>query len=451
MSTTMTPPAATGGSNFDQIGAALAGPEPSQAGSDATTGTTDEPVVDTPPVEADSTPAEETQPVEDAAAETTEQPETEVNPYEVDEGEDVTPQTLNTLLQTDRGRQIYQSFKAMREFAKPIDQGGIGHAPTVEQLRDYYSTYTDRVMMDHDLSSQNPQQADRLVNFLFDPKRGPGTNVVAQQIAPSLAKLSPETYAAAAQPFIQNYAGALYERYQQAKESGDDKLRGALWFAANIANYDMTGKWLNEAPPNGNGNGNGQPANGQADPLSARQAELDRRQAELDQQAQQVYQRQNAEWQSTVNRQIGSAVTSEIDKALAPLKASSTERNYKMYARDFHELVTKSANRDPQAYKLYMVKVDQARRDPNVNLAAEYVKLIQPVIKAERVKFLEEAGVAGKQLSDARHAELRQIDGKKGVPNGAGSAGPPATKPISRQPGEQSADFNLRQLRALMG
>lgn len=447
MATTMTPPS-TGGSNYDKIGAALASPEPSQAGSDATTGTTEETVVDTP-VEAEPVTDTDTQPASDtestSTTETQDKPQAEVNPYEVDEGEDVTPQTLNTLLASDRGRQIYQSFKTLREFSKPLEQGGVGHVPTVEQLRDYYSTYRDRVVMDHDLSSANPQQAERLVNFLFDPKRGAGTHTVAQQLAPALARLNPETYAAAAQPFIQNYAGALFERYQQAKESGDDKLRSALWYAANVANYDMTGQWLKDAPGQQNGNGNG---NGQPDPLAQRRAELDQRQADLDRRQQEAYQSQNQAWQQSVNSKIGAAVTSEIDKALAPLKSTSSPRIYSALRQDFHNLVTSGANRDRHAWDLYQVKVADARSNPSIDLAAEYVRLISPVIKEARKQFLEEAGVTVKQQSDARHAELRQIDSQKAVSNGSGSPGPPATQPLTKRLGETTADFNLRQLRA---
>lgn len=451
MSTTPTP-VPTGGSNFDQIGAALADPGPSQAGSEATTGTTDETVVDTP-VEAEpttpTTPAE-TEVSAQPADESTETPKAEVNPYEVDEGEDVTPQTLNTLLQTDRGRQIYQSFKTLREFSKPIDQGGIGHVPSVEQIRDYYSTYTDRVMMDHDLASSNPDKATRLVNFLFDSQRGQGVQTVAQQLAPALAKLNPETYAAAAQPFIQNYAGALFERYQQAKESGDDKLRSALWYAANVANYDMTGQWLKDgaAPANGANGANGLAPNGQPDPLAQRRAELDQRQADLDRRQQEAQSSQAQNWERATNQKIHTAISAEIDKALAPLKSSLTPHKYQLEARDFHQRVTSNPGRDPHAYKLYQVKVDQARTDPNVDLGVEFVKLIAPAIKAERKTFLEEAGIGAKQASDARHAELRQIDSQKTLSNGSGSQNPAIAAPLKRLPGEPSADYNLRLLRA---
>ncbi len=444
MSTTPTP-APSGGSNYDQIGAALSSPEPSQA---ETVSTETPPETTGAPVEAE--PASTTEATTSGQVESqapADQAPAETNPYEADEGEDVAPQTLNTLLASDRGRQIYHSFKTLREFAKPLDQGGIGHVPSVNQIRDYYSTYRDRVMMDNDLATADQPSADRVLGYVFNPQRGEATNSIAQQLAPTLARLNPETYAAAAQPFITNYAGALFERYQQAKESGDEKLRSALWYAANVANYDMTGKWLTDAAPaNGAANGHAK------DPLAMRQAELDQREQAIHQQQQQSYQQQVQQWNQAVNGRIGQAVNGEIDKALAPLKATSAPRIYESLRRDFHNLVVSGANRDPHAYSIYMARVQEAKRDGSVDLPAEFVRLIQPVIKAERKKFLEEAGVTIKQQSDARHAELRQVDQQNGLSNGGGAGpSPVSSNPVARQPGESSRDFNLRQLRAITG
>ncbi len=433
MATTPTP-APSGGSNFDQVGAALAS-EPSQAEETPSSESTES----EQPTESESVPEPETteQPVE-------KKPEPETNPYEQDDETDVPPQTLNTLLQSDRGRQIYQSHKTLREFQKPLEQGGIGHVPSVEQIRDYYGSYRDRVIMDHDLQSQNPQQAERMLSFVFDPQRGPGSQFVASQLAPTLAKLNPETYAAAAQPFITNYAGALYQRYQEARDSGDEKLRSALWYAANVANYDMTGEWLTDKPPAMNGNG-------QPDPLAERKAQLDQQAAELNQREQQEAQRQENNWRQAVTAKIGTAVYSEIDKALAPLKKSAAPRIYEALRREFHDKIIGQAQTDRHAWDLYNVKVQQARRDPSIDLAAEYTRLITPVIRNDRKKFLEEAGVTVMEQNDARHAELRQVDQHKGISNGAGTPGAPKGPAVQRNYGESQADFNLKQLKALMG
>jgi hypothetical protein len=432
-----TPSASPGGSNYEQIGQILNSPEPSQAetGGGETAETAETPVEATPP--EPEAPASEPEAAEQP--EVTE-PEKEADPYETDDGE-VPAETLNTLLKSDRGRQIYASHKTLREYQKPLEQGGIGHVPTVEQLRNYYSTYRDRVMMDNDLTSANPQQAERLLSYLFNPERGPGAQTVASQLASTLAKLNPETYATAAQPFITNYAGALHDRYKEARDSGDEKLRNALWFAANVAHYDMTGEWLKEGAPAQNGQ--------QPDPLAEERQRLAQERSEIERMRSETYQRQDQGWRQQTSAKIGAAVMGEIDKALGPLKATSAPMIYQALKQTFHDKVLAGAQRDSHAWDLYQVKVQQARSDPSVDLPAEYLRLITPVIKEERKKFLEEAGVTVKQQSDARHAELRQIDGNKTLSNGSGSPGAPLGAPVKRNPGESSADFNLRQLRAI--
>ncbi len=435
--------APAGGSNYDQIGAALSsGPEPSQAESgDATeTEVQETPVETAPPAEEAAAPETATEPEVEPPA-----PEVEPDPYATDDTE-VPAETLNTLLKTDRGRQIYASHKTLREFAKPVDQGGIGHVPSVEQLRDYYGAYRDRVVMEHDLGSANPQQAERLLSFLFDPGRGPGAQQIASQMAATLAKLNPETYASAAQPFITNYASALQDRYEEARNSGDEKLRNALWYAANVAHYDMTGEWLKPG---------GQPANGasqaQPDPLAGERSKIAQERAELDRVRNETAQSQDNAWRQQVGSQIRTAVFGELTKALAPLKASSTARQFDMYQRDFHDQVLAAARQgDRHAWDLYQVKVADARRGVNgINLPNEFVKLVAPYIKQERIQFLKEAGVANLQQHDARQAELRRIDSKKEVSNGSGGGGAVQQAPFKRNPGELTSDFNLRQLKAL--
>src|ERR1041385_7828200 len=121
-------------------------------------------------------------------ADTTAKPEVEPNPYDETPPDAEIPQaTLDVVLKTPRGQEIYQGYKAMKELGKPVEQGGIGHVPTVDQARNYFMAYRDRVMMDGDLNSGNPQQIGRLLNHIFDPQRGEANIPIAQNLATSLA------------------------------------------------------------------------------------------------------------------------------------------------------------------------------------------------------------------------------------------------------------------------
>ncbi len=167
MATSLTPPAAStpppsSSSVFDMVSAATAEPstsspassEPSQADESGRTGSqavSTETGTETSVNTADTT----------AQTQQTEQ-QHEPNPYEADDAEtDIPPATLDTLLQTPRGKEIYQGYKAMRELGKPVAEGGIGHVPTIDQTRTYYGAYRDRALMDGDLASGDPSKVGR--------------------------------------------------------------------------------------------------------------------------------------------------------------------------------------------------------------------------------------------------------------------------------------------------
>ncbi len=431
---------------FDRVGAAMnSEPEPSQSDSPADSSAATTGTVDAGEVQAAETveaqPEVEAPPnVEPPKAE----PEAEANPYEQPDEDEPAPQDLNTLMQTDRGRQIYQSHKTLRAFSKPLEEGGIGHVPSVEQIRDYYGAYRDRILMDHDLSSADPQQAGRLIAHLFNPQRGAGAQVVASEIGPALARLNPDAYAAAATPIISNYSSALLDRFQSET---DPKMREALWYAANVASHDMTGEWLAQDAAKVQQQ---QPA----DPLREQREQLAAERAQINAERQQQYQTHQATWQQSVQNQIGGQLYGELDKALSNLKSTLPPLLYDSVKQKFHDHVVKlvpTTNR--YAWEVFQARVKDARQSGNTEsqreLANEYQKLAAPIITTLRKKYLEEAGATVLKQSDARHAELRSIDQHKAATNGGAGAGPLSmAAPVKRAPGESTSDFNLRQLRS---
>ncbi len=438
-------------SNFDQVGAALADPGPSQTGSqDAPPESPTETVESSPeaPVEGE-TSAE--------GADATAQPETEPEPEqpldaatETPEGE---PQTLDVFLKTPRGKEIYQGFKQLREYSKPVAEGGIGHTPTVEQIRDYYGAYRDRILMDHDLSSGNPQQATQFANYVFGPQADgqprPNAHVLAAQLAPTLARVNPEAYAAAANPFLSNYNTALWDRWAEAKTPN---LKAALYQAAQMLHYDMTGQYKPVAELGG-ANGTQQ----QADPFAAERSAL----AAERQRIEQYHSEQQTAQARAMENHVAGIITQgfhgELDKALTKLKSlpNKTDSWYERRRREFGESVVRDVpTHNPHAWSIYNTAYQQAIRTNNPALhqaaAQQFANLASPVIAAKAKQFVdEELGVYVKQ-SETRNSQLRSIDGHR-LPSSSGSAVPPAKpngQPMQRLPGETQADFNLRQMRA---
>ena len=68
-----------------------------------------------------------------------------------------------------RWDQVYPSHKFVRALQKPIEEGGIGHLPSVEEVQQYYSAYADRIAMESDFAAGDPQTAAEFVNRWFGP------------------------------------------------------------------------------------------------------------------------------------------------------------------------------------------------------------------------------------------------------------------------------------------
>ena len=453
----------------DMIHEALNSPEPSQAGE--AEASPDPAPTETQPetTEQAEQPAtgEQAEVPADATAAEPEIPE-DGNPYEREDDGEFKPQTLSEIIKTPEGRRMYAHDKAMRALAKPTEQGGIHHIPTVDQIKQYYGDHRELALMTHDLASGNPQQAGRLLGHLFDARRGDGVNTVAEQLIPALArsnpaalskmlpqlasleKINPEAYKEAGAPFITNYGKALWDRVEAMADppKWEGSLKQALYYAAQAVHKDLTGEYRPQ---------DGQPqqaVQAKDDPLSERASVLAQKEAKIAEFERNQRETAVRQWTGEFGKQVEAGLFAEFDKALAPLKKmyEATPAKYTRARKDFHQQIVNDVPRNREAWELYQVRVADAQRSgaPEKMEAAakEYVRLAVPVITAKRKAFLEEEGVAVQNQSNARHAELRSIDSKTAINGGAAPLSPGKGQPLVKLPGESAADFNLRQLRA---
>lgn len=445
---------------FDQIGSALADPGPSQttdttaSTSTADTSTTDTTstagaTTDAAPATTETTKVEDKSATSDANTDATvaDPTKTEVkedNPYDVDPSEELPKPTLDAVLATPRGKEIYQGYKTLREINKEI-----GHIPTVEQAKEYYGAYRDRQIMDHHLNSGDEKGAQTFIQFALGTQRGKGAEIVASHLANTLSSTNPDAYVAASLPFIGNYATALWQRWETEP---DGPGKEDLYRVAQMVHHDLTGKWksLGElGQPTQNGTAP------QADPLADERRSLEQERNQINQARQADQQALQQKWEGSLVGSIRDGLVAELDKALAPLKAAyeGKPKLYEALRRDFHDTVVNTArSTNKHAWDLYQVRLAEARQlgtqEAVQNMAKEYLKLATPAIMANRKKFLEEAGAVVNDTSNKRHAELRSIDSQKGL-NGSGAPPTPgAGAPLTRNVGETQQDFNLRQLRA---
>lgn len=464
MATTIAPPAASSAppSNYDQIHAALnePAPEPSQAAASPSSG---EPPAETQPEptesEATAEPGtgEPAEPQAEAAAAEPE-PVKEPNPYDEESDGVEQPLTLKQILATRDGQRMYQNHKVVKELAKPWEEGGIGHVPTVQQAREYFVAHRNQAVLDHLATSGDPGKASTWVNHFFGPqadgKLRPNIEVVAASLAPVLAQ-APEAYAAAATPFIQNYGAGLWERFEQmpdGQEGSDEHLaKERLYQTCQRIHKDITGSYRTDI-----GQGATGVASPAADPLAGRQAELDARQADLDARAQAVQQNTLRSAQAAIVHEIASSLDAELEKAIGEqLKVvrESDPEYFSFKKKALHDAVVKDIKADKFRFDLLQLAHEKALRSGNPAdrqaVGKEWASAAEPFIRKHRPAIINGANVAAKQASDARHSELRSIDSKKGLSSNGIAPKPSTGPPLQRLPGESQADFNYRQIKAL--
>jgi hypothetical protein len=96
----------------------------------------------------------------------------------------------------------------MRELGKPVEEGGLGLVPGVEQVREWYQAASELQDLTYKLETGDPNSTSLALDYLFatsdpstnEPVLRPGMDVVASQLPHYLASRSPELYQRLASP-----------------------------------------------------------------------------------------------------------------------------------------------------------------------------------------------------------------------------------------------------------
>ncbi len=418
------------------------------------------------PSQAENPPVEEytpSQTEEGAPGQVAGEPEGEPNPYaDLDDPGDQA--AIEAFLKTPRGREVYQGYKFTETLAKPTAQGGIGHVPTVQDVKTYFASHRDSMAMVNDVTSGDPARTERFFAHWLKP----GAPAL-QFLEPTLAKMGGDAYGAIATPVLSRYEGQLVNRWREAQDPGS---KAALYQAAQTLHFDMTGEWLPETAflngngggngngysPRSNGNGNGYSQNGQqSNGLSSEWDRLQAAQAQLRSQQDQIRQSNDTQWTGSLRSAEASALSSEVDRALTPLVKMKIETPeiYESLKDRMRAQVQSAMQSDGEVWQIYQAKVEQARRSGNPeavkSIVKDYLSSAIPVIREKRASFLKGAGVVVRQNNTDRHAQLRSIASHTAPANNGAPVQRSVVPPSQPKQGESKADYQERRMREAMG
>ena len=366
---------------------------------------------------------------------------------------------IGALLATPRGRRIYSAHKTMVALAGLPDaddptKGGIGHVPSVEQVKDYYASYVDHQSMAADFVSGEPEKADTFVKHWFgrdeQGRSRPGSAEMMQRMAEVLPHVNHEAYAAFAAPAIDTFIEGMY---RQAAAEADPDIKASLIKGAQVTEW-----WFSGGTQGGKFR---DPANAAAPQQPGQPQQADPRIAHAERiiaQSQQHTQKQAAEkwtaFDTNVTTSAKKAISYDVDQALKPLKDAVHSMVYESLKDRFVAEVEKGLAQNRDGTRQFDVRKGQAKASMSEADVKELVRIrrqqASQIILAKRPEFIKAAGADLVDQSTKRHAQLQQTS-QRTAPN---ASQVPVQRDISaaleRNPGESSADYMTRKIKSDM-
>ncbi len=377
---------------------------------------------------------------------------------EQEEGVDADSE-VGKLLATSRGRRIYAEFKKAQALAELPDaedptKGGIGHVPSVEQVKEYYGSHVDNQAMAFDFNSGDPAKAETFIKHWFGKDEGgqsrPGSAEMMQRMAEVLPRVNHDAYAAFAAPAINTFIDGLY---REAANEADPAIRESMVKGAQVAEWWITGGSRGGTfrdPAQSAQQPQQQPGQVHPDILRAQQIL-----AQASQQTQLQNQQRLAAFDKNVTTAANRAIVYDVDQALAPLKTAISPFLYESLRDKFVAEIDKGLAQNRDGMRQFDIRKSQAQRTASETdvqqLARMKRQMAASIIIAKRSEFIKAAGANLVEQSTKRHAQLQHTSSRTS-PNASQI---PVKRDISaaleRAPGETHSDWMLRQVKSDFG
>lgn len=420
---------------------------------------------------------------------------------QIDKFEDKDRAVKYVLGQTANGRTALALMRATDELSKPVEEGGVGYRPSIEQIKNGLQALGAEQQLISDFRSDSPEAmgnfisfwtkeefnaaTDALGNLVTDPVTGrnlPGPALrFAAQLPFVLARNNPQAYSFLKQPIEAAYAKAVIPRViantgravLQAElgrlkglvneySSEDDKR--FVSYAIALMEHDLSQPGVIDELISGAASAPAGPTSTPLQPRTAQPApgrpsgasspELQRALEEVARLKSQISNFSTTEAQRTtegVRAMVVSEVMGDVANALSQLKDRYPARVLKSTIDDLvHEYVT---NTLPKVQSRFNEAV-KARGNSELvkSVVQEMRQIYGPSLRAERTKLLTEAGGKAKASADAALAN-RNKTASNGEANGSGSAiglnG--GSLRLTQNPNETKEKFLERSIAAALG
>jgi hypothetical protein len=356
-------------------------------------------------------------------------------------------------LNETRWKTVHAGYKYAQEIGRALGLVGedgrvdINMFPPAQEVQAMREAYSDRIAMEHDFASGDPQNAEQWVQnwHAFSPQ---GMGMVAAVMPRFLAQNQPQAYQAMATPVLHSFLDYMY---QMGAQQEDPQVRDYILNGARAAEW-----WLKGGPTGGTYRSDQEILK----PQQPQPSPVERELAYSRQQLAQIQQRsQQAQWThfaDSVNGQIGQQMDASIGQALAPLQAFYPNPvSFDAVRNEFIGRLQQQLRSDDFGRRQFAIAMERAQRtrsqEDQEALVSHYMTMARRAVNAVRGKFISEASQGIAQNSAARHKQLAAAASKVGPT----SAGTPHRQSIvtklERRPDETNSDFQRRMIARDLG
>lgn len=406
---------------------------------------------ETPSVETPDAPKEETS-EDEFDLDLDEEPKTPEPAAEAGQEEMADPdKEIGALLATTRGKRIYSSFKKDQMLAKPEDDGGIGHIPSVEQVKKYFVDHVDRQAMDADFADARPESSERWIRHWFtDPTKAESAAAVVERLPEVLATSNQQAYMRLAQPIVERYAKAAIQRFVEASQTARDEAeQQRFWVTAQMLHHDLYGRYYEPNQGQQQGQFQQQAPNAELEALRRERQQFQR-------EREQVESERVTQFEGQIRSSLENALLADTAKALEPIKGRVADTIFDAVRERMQREIRDRIQRSPELtnkFNLAQREVVRTRNEAALkDLVRQYRQMALPHLQELRKGYIEAAGKAAVDKSTARHSQLQQAAAKTAP---SASTAQPVTRDIrqalERHPGETQIDWIERQMKAQRG
>lgn len=358
-------------------------------------------------------------------------------------------------LEESRWKRVHAGYKYTQEIGRALGVVGedgrvdLSLFPSVDEIKEMRTAFSDRIGMEHDFSSADPQNAAQWIKNWnsFSPD---GMATVASMLPDALAAMNQKAYVAVAQPVMNRFLDYMY----QTPGVDNPELREKLLNAAR-----MTEWWLNGMPFQGGyrddqriqGGTQAQP------PPDPREQQLAARERQIQEHDQRARTEAVAGFDKQVNGRIWQNINAEVDKSLAALKPLyPNDVSFQAVRDHFVNSLKQTLVGDKVALRQFDVARERARQtrsaEDQESLVNQYLAMTRRALHTIRGPFVTNASKGFKQASDARHQSLQRSANKVGATSAAAPRPQGITPKLEpRRKEETGAEFQMRQILETLG